>query len=109
MASGHEELRLREDGDYDIVYVDHETGQEAVVRVLPAADKDFPNGRPSAEENEMMNRSEREHLLASTDWWAVSDRTMTQAQKDYRQALRDITTHSNWPNLNSEDWPTIPS
>ena len=33
---------------------------------------------------------------------------MTQAEIDYRQALRDITTHSNWPNLNPEDWPVKP-
>lgn len=108
MSSGHEEMRLRPDGDYDIVYVDHETGQESVTRVLPAADKDFPNGRPSDEEYEMMNRSERDHRLTHTDWWAVADRTMTQAQIDYRQALRDLPTHSNWPNLNPEDWPVEP-
>ena len=38
----------------------------------------------------------------------ASDNTMTQAQKDYRQALRDITKHSNWPNLKPTDWPTKP-
>ncbi len=53
-------------------------------------------------------REERNTLLAETDWWAVSDRTMTQAEIDYRQALRDITTHANWPNLNDDDWPTKP-
>jgi len=25
-----------------------------------------------------------------------------------RQALRDITTHANWPNLSEADWPTKP-
>ena len=34
---------------------------------------------------------------------------LTQAQKDYRQALRDLPTHSNWPDLKDEDWPTKPS
>ena len=52
------------------------------------------------------NRVERNRRLAETDWWAVSDRTMTQAEMDYRQALRDITTHSNWPDLQESDWPT---
>jgi len=37
-------------------------------------------------------RDLRDAKLTETDWWAVKDRTMTQAQKDYRQALRDITT-----------------
>jgi len=35
-------------------------------------------------------RKERNHKLHETDWWAVSDRKMTQAQIDYRQALRDL-------------------
>ena len=58
--------------------------------------------------NETIMRGERDRLIRDTDWWASSDLTMTQAQKDYRQALRDITNHSNWPNLTSSDWPTKP-
>jgi len=26
----------------------------------------------------------------------------------YRQALRDLPTHENWPNLEDADWPTKP-
>ena len=33
---------------------------------------------------------------------------MTSAQTSYRQALRDITAHSNWPYLQEADWPTKP-
>ena len=54
------------------------------------------------------NRHQRDNLLEETDWWAVSDRTMTSAQTTYRQALRDKTTHSNWPHLEVDDWPTKP-
>ena len=54
------------------------------------------------------NRLIRNSLLAETDWSAMSDVTMTDAQRVYRQALRDITTHSNWPNLEEADWPTKP-
>ena len=54
------------------------------------------------------NRSERNRLLAETDWWAVSDRTMTSEQTTYRTALRDLPTHSNWPHLEDDDWPTKP-
>lgn len=54
------------------------------------------------------NRAKRDGLLSDTDWWGASDNTMTQAQTDYRQALRDITTHANWPNLADDDWPTKP-
>ena len=54
------------------------------------------------------NRIVRDRLIAETDWWASSDLTMTSAQTTYRQALRDITTHSNWPHLEADDWPTKP-
>lgn len=53
-------------------------------------------------------RKTRNALLSETDWWAVSDRTMTDDQTAYRQALRDITTHANWPLLADSDWPTKP-
>jgi len=36
----------------------------------------------------------RTQKLSETDWWASSDRTMTVAQKEYRQALRDITKNA---------------
>jgi len=34
---------------------------------------------------------------------------MTAEQTAYRQALRDITSHANWPHLEDADWPTKPS
>jgi hypothetical protein len=55
-----------------------------------------------------VNRSARDEKLAETDWWASSDLTMTAEQTAYRQALRDITSHANWPNLEEADWPTKP-
>ena len=54
------------------------------------------------------NRNERDRRIAATDWWASSDLTMTAEQTAYRQALRDITTHANWPHLSEDDWPTKP-
>ena len=51
-------------------------------------------------------RKERNTLLAETDWWALSDRTMTQAETDYRQALRDVPQQEGFPvNIT---WPTKP-
>jgi hypothetical protein len=52
------------------------------------------------------NRKKRDTLLAETDWMALSDVTMSAEMTTYRQALRDITTHANWPNLDEADWPT---
>ena len=62
------------------------------------------------------NRERRNRLLEETDWMAGSDVTMADEWKTYRQALRDITKHSNWPNLKlggpgteETDWPVQPS
>jgi hypothetical protein len=51
-------------------------------------------------------RAERDRLIAATDWWAGSDRTMTSAQTAYRQALRDITDSAT--SLDDVTWPTKP-
>ena len=60
------------------------------------------------EEKEDDNRIARNRLLDETDWMANSDLTMSDEMKTYRQALRDLPTHSNWPNLEDSDWPTKP-
>ena len=54
------------------------------------------------------NRIKRNGLLGETDFYALSDVTMSSEMTTYRQALRDITTHDNWPNLGDDDWPTAP-
>ena len=54
------------------------------------------------------NRAERVRRLAVTDFYALSDVTMSSEMTTYRQALRDITSHANWPNLEADDWPTKP-
>lgn len=50
-------------------------------------------------------RSKRDAKLAETDWIGLSDVTMTAEMAAYRQALRDITTHANFPYLQDSDWP----
>ena len=54
------------------------------------------------------NRAERDRRIAVTDFYALSDVTMSAEMTTYRQALRDITSHANWPNLEADDWPTKP-
>ena len=51
-------------------------------------------------------REERNEKLEATDWRASSDLTISDAWKNYRQALRDITTQSDPYNIT---WPTEPS
>ena len=54
------------------------------------------------------NRATRDAKLAETDFYALSDVTMSSEMTTYRQALRDLPTHKNWPNLEDADWPTKP-
>jgi hypothetical protein len=51
-------------------------------------------------------RTERDRLLAETDYLALSDQTMSAAMTTYRQALRDIT--DNATSLDDVTWPTKP-
>ena len=52
-------------------------------------------------------RAERNQRLANTDWWVMPDRTATQAQLDYRTALRDIT--NTYTSLDDVVWPEEPA
>ena len=65
-----------------------------------------PDVALSADDKLRHLRVERNRRLGLTDVWALSDRTMTQAQKDYREALRDIT--ENATSLDDVSWPTEP-
>ena len=59
-------------------------------------------------------RLQRDEKLAETDWWGVSDLTMSNDRKTYRQALRDLPASAD-PKLDSDNfltnvtWPTKPS
>jgi len=51
-------------------------------------------------------RTERNRLLAETDYLGNSDVTMSDAMTTYRQALRDITSSAT--SLDDVTWPTKP-
>jgi hypothetical protein len=53
-------------------------------------------------------RSQRNTELKLTDWRAVKDRTMSQAWKDYRQALRDLPQDHADANSAVDNWPQPP-
>ena len=66
------------------------------------------------------NRTERTRRLATCDWVVTkaleSGSSVPSDWATYRTALRNITTHANWPNLNypdmngnGGDWPSEPS
>lgn len=61
------------------------------------------------EQKEATVRQQRNRLLTESDWTQVSDAPVdATAWATYRQALRDITTHANFPNLADADWPVKP-
>jgi len=60
----------------------------------------------AADRNLSALRKERNYKLAETDWWASSDLIMTDAQKKYRQDLRDITKSAT--SLDDVTWPEKP-
>ena len=58
-------------------------------------------------------REERNQKLSETDWWVMPDRTASQEQKDYRQALRDLPSAAEpkldeQGNLTNVTWPKKP-
>jgi len=52
-------------------------------------------------------REMRDYWLKKTDWRAMKDRTMSQAWKDYRQALRDLGGFAS-SNEAADHWPEAP-
>lgn len=79
--------------------VNAQTGEETI-RELTAEEV------AATQPTEASVRSLRDEILAETDWWATSDRTMTQAEIDYRQALRDVPAQAGFPE--NVTWPTKP-
>ncbi len=57
-------------------------------------------------------RRQRNAKLAECDWWGASDNTMTTAQTNYRQALRDLPdgAEPTWDGttLGNVTWPQKP-
>ena len=54
-------------------------------------------------------RDKRNHLLAQTDFYALSDVTMSSDMTTYRQALRDLPAGKDTvKKVNDATWPTKP-
>ena len=54
-------------------------------------------------------RTKRNRLLADTDHYALSDQTLSDDMRTYRQSLRDITNGlTTVEDVNSVTWPTKP-
>jgi hypothetical protein len=67
---------------------------------------------PETEEDyENQIRQQRNALLAKSDWTVLTDSPLTTANKTkwktYRQALRDLPSSSDWPNVTFPEEPTL--
>ena len=84
-------------------------GTQWVVAEIPVPEPDpIPEPIPAMDQLRMQRNS----LLDQSDWMAVSDRVMTQAQIDYRQALRDLPETADPQldengNLTNVTWPSL--
>ena len=90
-----------------IIY-DFSTNKTVTRDLTSEEQKELDALKPNAKKQLEILRSERNKLLLETDWWASSDLTMTDAQKKYRQDLRDIT--KTYQSLSDKDFafPTKP-
>ena len=79
---------------------DIQTGQSVEIQDPPATQENIDAAQAD------FVRMMRSVKLSETDWWAMSDRTMTPEQAAYRQALRDITDQVGFPH--DVVWPDMP-
>lgn len=83
----------------------HECTREEAIATYAAYVRSFrAEQRPILLMEQLRNR--RDELIKNTDWWVLPDRTPTDAQLAYRQALRDIT--DDYASLTDVVWPTKP-
>jgi len=70
--------------------------------------KEAPTASLEAE-RAIANREYRNQLLTASDWTQLPDVPLEtkEAWAAYRQALRDLTDHVNFPNLSADDWPQV--
>jgi len=94
---------------YTYVDVDKKT---SVIMEFTAKEQEEMDARQKAFEDGAEDRAwfalraKRDKLLAETDWMANSDVTMSDAQKSYRQELRDLPANTADPE--SPNWPNKP-
>ena len=85
-------------------------GNEVVIQTKAEAEAEYQANIDS--DTAAANRTKRDGLLTETDWVVVkaseTSGSVSTAWKTYRQALRDLSSHKNWPHLEEADWPEKP-
>ena len=67
---------------------------------------DYQETEPTWTPTEDAVRAERDFCLAQTDFYAMSDVTMPEDIREYRQSLRDVPQQDGFPA--SVTWPALP-
>ena len=90
--------------------------ENGVRRQMTVEEENKRDAEEAAWANEAIDRAmltlrrERQRLLVETDYLALSDVTMSDAWKTYRQSLRDITNGVDTvEKAENVTWPTKPS
>ena len=73
----------------------------------PVGEMDIPVVEADITKEWEVLRAKRNSLLGQTDIYGLSDRTMTDEMKQYRQQLRDLPANTTDPT--NPTWPTLPS
>ena len=87
-----------------------ENGQRVLMTDAEEASIAVSSPTISALELALINlRSKRNYLLSETDYYALSDVTMSDDMKTYRQELRDLPAGKDTvEKCNNATWPTKP-
>jgi hypothetical protein len=90
-------------------YRDTETGRVPFTPAQEAQrDAEIADWESKATERKSKEiRSERDALIAQTDWMALSDVTLAPEWVTYRQALRDVPQQEGFPE--NVTWPPEPT
>ena len=110
---------LEADGYLPVVVIEEATAEKPIVKYrevngqieqyaeaapVPAVPE------PTAEQQEMQVRAQRNSLLSLSDWTQLADAPLTTEQKqawaEYRQALRDVPEQAGFPE--NVVWPSAP-
>ena len=83
---------------------------EAEITARQAEEQNWENNKPSKFNIAMKDlRAKRNNLLAETDYYALSDQTLSDDMRTYRQSLRDITNGlTTKTQVDAVTWPTKP-
>ena len=88
------------------IEINVQTGEQNVIPLTPEEIAAIQASQPTAAELMEQLRLRRNQLLTETDYLALSDSTLTDEMRSYRQALRDLPANTVDPA--NPVWPVKP-